>query len=179
MYKPNARVLVTEQYNKIKDNMATDKKGNVKVGDSVPEFHSVNENGEKVTAETLKGQKTILFFYGQDDTPTCTKEACNIRDNYSIFLSNGYKVFGISKDNEKKHKKFIDKYNLPYSLIADTDLSVMNAFGYHGPKIFMGKEVVGVYRTTVVTNEKGIITHIIDNVISADHSNQLKEALGI
>jgi len=155
------------------------RKGNVKVGDSIPAFQSTNELGESISSESIKGNKTILFFYGQDDTPTCTKEACNIRDNYKMFSSKGYKVYGISKDNEKKHKKFIDKYDLPYSLLADTDLSVMNAFGYYGPKIFMGKEVTGVYRTTVVTDEKGIITHIIDNVVSAEHSNQLKEALGL
>jgi peroxiredoxin Q/BCP len=155
------------------------RKGNVKVGDSIPAFQSTNELGESISSESIKGNKTILFFYGQDDTPTCTKEACNIRDNYKMFSSKGYKVYGISKDNEKKHKKFIDKYDLPYSLLADTDLSVMNAFGYYGPKIFIGKEVTGVYRTTVVTDEKGIITHIIDNVVSAEHSNQLKEALGL
>jgi len=155
------------------------RKGNVKVGDSIPAFQSTNELGESISSESIKGNKTILFFYGQDDTPTCTKEACNIRDNYKMFSSKGYKVYGISKDNEKKHKKFIDKYDLPYSLLADTDLSVMNAFGYYGPKIFMGKEVTGVYRTTVVTDENGIITHIIDNVVSAEHSNQLKEALGL
>jgi peroxiredoxin Q/BCP len=155
------------------------RKGNVKVGDLIPVFKSTNEFGELITSESIKGNKTILFFYGQDDTPTCTKEACNIRDNYKMFSSKGYKVYGISKDNEKKHKKFIDKYDLPYSLLADTDLSVMKTFGYYGPKIFMGKEVTGVYRTTVVTDEKGIITHIIDNVVSAEHSNQLKEALGL
>lgn len=154
------------------------RKGNVKVGDVIPAFKTTNELGELITSESVKGYKTILFFYGQDDTPTCTKEACNLRDNYKMFSSKGYKVYGISKDNEKKHKKFIDKYDLPYSLLADTDLSVMNAFGYYGPKIFMGKEVTGVYRTTVVTDENGIITHIIDNVVSAEHSNQLKEVLG-
>lgn len=154
------------------------RKGNVKVGDVIPAFKTTNELGELITSESVKGFKTILFFYGQDDTPTCTKEACNLRDNYKMFSSKGYKVYGISKDNEKKHKKFIDKYDLPYSLLADTDLSVMNAFGYYGPKIFMGKEVTGVYRTTVVTDENGIITHIIDNVVSAEHSNQLKEVLG-
>jgi peroxiredoxin Q/BCP len=154
------------------------RKGNVKIGDSVPSFSSVNENGEKVTSETIKGQKTILFFYGQDDTPTCTKEACNLRDNFKTFASKGFKIYGISKDSEKKHKKFIEKYELPYSLIADTDLSVMKAFGYYGPKKFMGKDVTGVYRTTVVMDENAIITHIIDDVVSGDHANQLKTALG-
>ena len=156
-----------------------DRKGNVKVGDSIPSFNAEDENGVPLTADSLKGHKSIIFFYGQDDSPTCTKEACNIRDKYALFSYNGYKVYGVSKDNAKKHKKFIDKYELPYSLIADPSLSMMNAFGYYGPKIFMGKEVNGVYRTTVVTDEAGIITHIISDVVSGDHSNQLKNALGI
>jgi peroxiredoxin Q/BCP len=155
------------------------KKGHFVVGDTIPKFTAVNENGEPVTSESFLGQKTILFFYGQDDTPTCTKEACNLRDNYKIFSSKGYKIYGVSKDSEKKHKKFIEKYDLPYSLIADTDLSLMNAFGYYGPKVFMGKNVIGVYRTTVVIDEHGKISHIIDNVVSGDHANQLKEALGL
>ncbi len=155
------------------------KKGNFVVGDKIPSFKSVNENGEPITSENILGYKTILFFYGQDDTPTCTKEACNLRDNYKIFSSKGFKIYGVSKDTEKKHKKFIDKYDLPYSLIADTEITVMNAFGYYGPKVFMGKHVTGVYRTTIVIDEFGIITHIIDNVVSGDHANQLKSALGI
>lgn len=152
-------------------------KGHFSVGDKIPSFKSVDENGNEISSDTILGSKVILFFYGQDDTPTCTKEACNLRDNYKMFSSKGYKVYGISKDNEKRHKKFIEKYDLPYSLIADTDLSVMNTFGYYGPKVFMGKQVTGVYRTTIVIDENGIITHIIDNVISGDHANQLREAL--
>jgi len=158
--------------------MSDDKKGNVKVGDTIPLFKATDENGNVVNPETLKGKKNIIFFYGQDDSPTCTKEACNLRDNFKYFDTKGYRIYGVSKDNEKKHKKFIDKYDLPYSLIADTELSMMNAFGFYGPKIFMGKEVTGVYRTTVVTDEKGVITNIIYDVVSANHSEQIKEAIG-
>jgi thioredoxin-dependent peroxiredoxin len=158
--------------------MSDDKKGNVKVGDTIPLFNATDENGNVVNPETLKGKKNIIFFYGQDDSPTCTKEACNLRDNFKYFDTKGYRIYGVSKDNEKKHKKFIDKYDLPYSLIADTELSMMNAFGFYGPKIFMGKEVTGVYRTTVVTDEKGVITNIIYDVVSANHSEQIKEAIG-
>lgn len=154
-------------------------KGNVKVGDQIPLFNSTNENGDPVSSETIKGKKTIIFFYGQDDTPTCTKEACNLRDNFKYFISKGFQILGVSKDNEKKHKKFKDKYDLPFSLIADTDLSVMNAFGFYGPKIFMGKQVTGVYRTTLIIDENGIITHLIDKVVSADHTNQIKSALDL
>lgn len=159
--------------------MESDRKGKVNIGENVPAFSVVNEKGEIITQESLKGSKHILFFYGQDDTPTCTKEACNIRDNYKEFLAKGFKILGVSKDNVIKHQKFIAKYNLPFSLLADTDLTMMHAFGYHGPKKFMGKIVNGVYRTTVVTDEQGIITHIIDDVVSGDHSNQIKRALGI
>lgn len=153
-------------------------KGNVQIGSKIPPFSAELQNGEKIDQNYLMGHKSILFFYGQDDTPTCTKEACNIRDNYKAFTTKGYKVFGISKDNSKKHQKFISKYDLPYDLIADTELSMINAFGYYGPKIFMGKEVMGIYRTTVITDENGIVTHIIDNVTSADHSSQILNTLG-
>lgn len=159
--------------------MQRETKANVRVGDKIPLFKATNEKGEEITQDSLIGKKHIIFFYGQDDSPTCTKEACNVRDHFKIFSNQGYTVYGVSKDNEKKHQKFIAKYDLPYSLIADTELSMMNAFGYYGPKIFMGKEVNGVYRTTVISDEKGIITHIIDDVVSGDHSSQIKSALGI
>ena len=120
-----------------------------------------------------------MFFYPQDDTPTCTKEACNLRDNYSFFEQHGYTVLGISKDTAKKHQKFIDKYSLPFSLIADPEMSMLNAFGFFGPKMFMGKEVMGTYRTTVVTDEKGVITHLIGDVVAAEHTEQIKKALGL
>lgn len=159
--------------------MSDSKKGNVKVGDTIPSFSATDENGNVINPETLKGKKNIIFFYGQDDSPTCTKEACNLRDNFKYLDNKGYRIYGVSKDNEKKHKKFIDKYDLPYSLIADTELSMMNAFGFYGPKIFMGKEVTGVYRSTVITDENGIISHIIYDVVSANHSEQIKEAIGL
>ena len=159
--------------------MSDSKKGNVSIGDPIPPFNATDENGNPVNNESLKGKKNIIFFYGQDDSPTCTKEACNVRDNYKFFTNKGFNIYGVSKDNEKKHKKFIDKYDLPYSLIADTELSMMNAFGFYGPKIFMGKEVTGVYRSTVITDENGIISHIIYDVVSANHSEQIKEAIGL
>ena len=157
----------------------SDKKGNVKTGQKIPAFSAWDENGNVVTDGTLAGQKAIIFFYGQDDSPTCTKEACSVRDHYETFRAQGYKVYGVSKDTVKKHKKFIEKYNFPYSLIADPELSMMNAFGYYGPKMFMGKQVMGVYRTTVVIDESGTITHILDDVVSADHGKQIAEAVGL
>ncbi len=151
----------------------------VHVGNKVPAFSAVTESGTLFTEQSLAGKKHILFFYPQDDTPTCTKEACNLRDNYSFFEQQGYTVLGISKDTAKKHEKFIQKYSLPFSLIADPELSMLNAFGFFGPKIFMGKEVMGTYRTTVITDEHAQITHIIDDVVAADHSEQIRKALGL
>jgi len=153
--------------------------GNVKVGDRVPSFRATMQTGEEISEASLNGKKHILFFYPQDDTPTCTKEACNLRDNYSFFEQHGYTILGISKDTAKKHQKFIDKYSLPFSLIADPEFSVLNAFGFYGPKMFMGKEVMGTYRTTVVTDEAGVITHIIEDVVAAEHTEQIKKALGL
>jgi peroxiredoxin Q/BCP len=153
--------------------------GNVTVGDLVPAFRATLQTGEEITESSIVGKKHILFFYPQDDTPTCTKEACNLRDNYSFFEQQGYTVLGISKDTAKKHQKFIDKYSLPFSLIADPEMSMLNAFGFFGPKMFMGKEVMGTYRTTVVTDEKGVITHLIGDVVAAEHTEQIKKALGL
>lgn len=153
--------------------------GNFKVGDQIPSFSAVIEDGSPISSESIKGKKTIIFFYPKDDSPTCTKEACNLRDNYKIFERNGYTIYGLSPDTDKKHKKFIDKYELPYSLISDSDKSILNAFGFFGPKIFMGKEVTGVYRTTVVIDENGVLSHIIEDVVSGNHSQQLADALGI
>lgn len=151
---------------------------NIKVGQSIPAFSTTDENGNTVSSESLKGSKTILFFYPKDDSPGCTKEACSLRDHYSKFTKRGYKIYGISPDTEKKHKKFIEKFEFPFSLLADPDKEVLNAFGLYGPKKFMGKDVIGVYRTTVVTDANGIITHIVDKVRTDDHADQLAELLG-
>jgi len=149
------------------------------VGDHIPNFESTTEKGVIVTPETMKGKKHILFFYPKDDSPGCTKEACSIRDNYKYFEKNGYVIYGISPDKEKKHQKFIDKYEFQYSLLADTEKSMITAFGLWGPKKFMGREITGVYRTTVVIDENGIITHIIDKVKTKEHGEQLIEALDL
>lgn len=156
-----------------------DRNGKVAVGDNVPSFTALDENGDTFTSEMLKGKKHILFFYPKDDTPTCTKESCNLRDNYDYLKSQGYEVIGISKDSEKRHQKFIEKYNLPFKLLSDTDLNVLNAFGYHGPKKFMGRIYDGTYRTTVITDENAVITHIIYDVKSANHTEQIAKLLGL
>lgn len=148
-------------------------------GDSIPQFSTTNEKGEVVTNETLLGKKTILFFYPKDDSPGCTKEACSIRDNYRTFEKNNVQIFGISPDNEKKHQKFITKYEFQYSLLADPEKEVINAFGVWGPKKFMGKEIIGVHRTTFVIDEEGKVAHIIKKVRTKEHANQLIEAMGL
>ncbi|HMP31726.1 MAG TPA: peroxiredoxin [Saprospiraceae bacterium] len=150
----------------------------IEIGQKIPDFSISDEKGELVSSESLLGQKYILFFYPKDDSPSCTKEACSIRDHYKSIIKLGYQIFGVSPDNEKKHKKFIDKYEFQYPLLADTELEMTKSFGLYGPKKFMGKDIIGVYRTTVIVNESGIITHIIDNVKTATHGEQILELLG-
>mgnify|MGYP001040990825 FL=1 len=147
------------------------------IGDNAPSFKGNIEDGSEVNSALLKGQKYILFFYPKDDTPGCTREACNLRDNFRWFEKNGFQIFGVSPDNEKKHQKFIDKYEFQYSLIADTDKEIIKSFGIWGPKKFMGREFDGVHRTTFVINEEGKIIEIIKKVKTKEHAEQLIEAL--
>jgi len=150
---------------------------NIQIGQKVPSFSLPNEKEEIISSESLIGEKYILFFYPKDDSPGCTKEACSIRDNYRSLQKKGFKVFGVSPDKAKKHQKFIDKYEFQYSLLADTEKEMINAFGLWGPKKFMGREIVGVYRKTVIVDEDGIITHIIDKVVTKSHGDQILEVL--
>jgi len=160
--------------------MQTNLKASIlKEGDKVPNFSLPNEKGEIVSNESLLGKKYILFFYPKDDTPACTKEACSLRDNYRVFEKHGYEIYGVSPDKEKKHQKYIDKYEFQFSLLADTEKEMINAFGYWGPKKFMGREIVGVYRTTVVVDETGTIVKIIDKVKTKEHGQQLIDALDL
>jgi len=146
-------------------------------GQKVPEFSLPNEKEEIISSEGLKGSKYVLFFYPKDDSPGCTKEACSIRDNYKDLQKLGYQVFGVSPDKSKKHQKFIDKYEFQYSLLADTEKKMINDFGLWGPKKFMGREIVGVYRTTVLVNEEGIITDVIEKVVTKSHGTQIIETI--
>ena len=149
----------------------------LKVGDSVPFFTANDQDGNSISSESLKGKKYILFFYPKDDSPGCTKEACSLRDKYRVFSKNDYEIYGVSPDSEKKHRKFIDKYEFQYSLLSDPDKVMINAFGCWGPKKFMGREIVGVYRTTFVVDEDGTITEIISKVKTKEHADQLINAL--
>ena len=145
----------------------------LKEGDKAPEFKGKDQNGNTVSLSDFKGSKLVLYFYPKDSTPGCTSQACNLRDNYEILLEKGYKVVGVSADSEKSHQKFIEKYNLPFPLIADTEKEIIQAYGVWAPKKFMGKEFLGIVRTTFVINEEGIIEEIIGKVKTKDHTAQI------
>lgn len=142
-------------------------------GDKAPAFKAKNENGETVSLKDFAGKKLILYFYPKDDTPGCTKEACNFRDNFSLLKKQGYAVLGVSTDSPESHKKFIAKYQLPFSLLADEDKKIVKAYGVWGAKQLYGRQFEGIHRTTFVINEKGIIERIIRKVETAKATEQI------
>ena len=148
----------------------------LKVGDEAPEIRALDENGNEITLEKFRGKKVILFFYPRDNTPTCTVEACNLRDNYSDLLDRGIEVIGISADSGKKHLGFISKFNLPFPLIADVDKKVIKDYGVWGPKKFMGREFEGIHRTTFVINHNQIIEKVFTKVNTKNHAEQIVES---
>jgi peroxiredoxin Q/BCP len=143
------------------------------IGDKAPNFSCKNEKGELVALKDFKGKNLVLYFYPKDDTPGCTAEACDLRDNYQSFLSKGFEILGVSPDSEKKHQKFIDKHELPFSLLADEDHAVAEAYGVWGEKSMYGKKYMGILRTTFVIDEKGKLSNIIEKVDTKAHSKQL------
>ena len=145
----------------------------LKIGDKAPDFKGVTQDGAAISLSDFKGKKLILFFYPKDNTPGCTAEACNLRDNYVQFQKLGYEVVGVSKDSEKSHLNFISKHNLPYNLIADTDKSIINAYGVWGEKIMYGKKAEGLNRTTFIISENGVIENIITKVDTKNHVSQI------
>lgn len=145
----------------------------LKTGDKAPYFEGKDQNGNTLKLTDFTGKKLVLYFYPKDSTPGCTAEACDLRDNYNRFLAQGYAVVGVSKDPEKSHQKFIEKYNLPFPLIADTDTKITQAYDSWGLKKFMGREYMGTLRKTFIINEKGIIEEIIDKVNTSDHTAQI------
>ena len=146
-------------------------------GDRAPDFMIINEDEKTISLSDYKGKKLILFFYPKDNTPGCTKEACSLRDNYVTLRKLGFEILGVSPDNSLKHKKFIHKFQLPFTLGADTELKMLKDYGVWGLKKFMGKEYTGVLRTTFIIDEKSIIAHIIDKVKTRDHAEQILELL--
>ena len=146
---------------------------NMKKGDVAPDFIYKNNKGKDVKLSDLKGKKVILYFYPKDSTPGCTSEACNLRDNYEMWLKKGYEVIGVSADSEESHKKFAEKYSLPFPLVPDTDKSIIKSYGVWGPKKFMGKTYDGILRTTFIIDENGIIEEVISKVETKNHSEQI------
>jgi len=145
----------------------------LKVGDAVPNFTVNDQDGNAISLTDYKGKKLIVFFYPKANTPGCTAEACNLRDNYTELQKEGYELLGVSADSERKQKNFKEKYDFPFSLLADEDKEVINAFGVWGLKKFMGKEYDGIHRKTFVVDEKGKIEKVIDKVRTKDHAAQL------
>lgn len=147
----------------------------LKVGDKAPDFSALDETGKIINLKDYLGNKLVLFFYPQANTPTCTVEACNLSDNYKLLKSNGFEVLGVSADSQKKQLNFKRKFNFPYPLLADTEKEVINKYGVWGPKKFMGREFDGIHRTTFLINEKGMIEKVIDKVNSKEHAAQILE----
>ena len=145
----------------------------LQVGDKAPAFAGIDQNKSKVSLSDFKGQKVVLFFYPEDDTPTCTIQACNLRDNYALLTKNGFKVIGISPDDVKSHQKFRDKFNLPFTLIADPEHKIIDKYGVWGLKKLYGREYMGLFRTTFVVDEKGIITKIFLRPKNKAHAQEI------
>ena len=145
----------------------------LKPGDKAPQFESRDQDGNPIALADFKGSKLVIYFYPKDSTPGCTSQACNLRDNYEVLLKNGYKVLGVSADSEKSHKKFIEKHDLPFPLLADTEKEVLKAFGVWGPKKFMGRTFDGIHRTTFVIDENGVISEVIGKVDTKNHTAQI------
>lgn len=144
-----------------------------KKGDKAPDFKAKDQNGKIVSLKDFKGQKLVLYFYPKDNTPGCINEACNLRDNYGALKKKGYTIVGVSADDEKKHTKFIKKFDLPFSLLADVDKKMIEAYDVWGEKKFMGLTFDGIVRTTFVIDEKGIIEEVITKVDTKNHTEQI------
>ncbi|WP_340073889.1 thioredoxin-dependent thiol peroxidase [Leptobacterium sp. I13] len=145
----------------------------LKVGDQVSPFTSKDQEGNTVSLSDYKGKKLIVFFYPKANTPGCTAEACNLRDNYKVLQDEGYYLLGVSADSEKQQLNFKNKYDFPFPLLADEDKTVINTFGVWGRKKFMGKEYDGIHRMTFLINEKGAVERVIDKVKTKDHAAQI------
>ena len=148
----------------------------LKEGDKAPDFAVNDGEGKTVRLKDLKGKKFVLYFYPKDDTPGCTKEACSFRDSWSKFKRRGIEVFGVSLDSEKSHRKFTEKFSLPFRLLADTDRKLSESFGTYGKKKFMGREYMGNHRMTFLIDEKGKIKKIFEKVKPEDHAEEVLAA---
>ena len=145
----------------------------LKIGDRMPHFEVMDQNGNTVNSEELLGRKTIIYFYPKDNTSGCTEEACNLRDNYQAMVARGYNVIGVSKDSVKSHKNFAEKYSLPFTLLADTSTEMIQAFDAWGEKSLYGRKYMGTVRSTFIFDEAGILTEIIEKVDTKNHAAQI------
>lgn len=144
-------------------------------GDPAPGFSAPDQNGETVTLDQFKGKKLVLYFYPKDNTPGCTAESCDLRDNYERFLNEGYEVLGVSADSQQSHQKFITKYDLPFKLISDVDKNLLKSYNAWGEKNLYGKKYMGIIRKTYIISEEGTIEKIIEKVQTKVHSKQIFE----
>ena len=145
----------------------------LKIGDKMPDFQVQDQDGKTVSSKDLLGKKTIIYFYPKDNTSGCTAEACSLRDNHEALIARGYNVIGVSKDSAASHKKFIEKYSLPFTLLADTSTQMLQAFGAWGEKKMYGKTVMGTLRRTFIFDENGILTEMIEKVDTQNHAQQI------
>lgn len=148
----------------------------LKEGDKAPAFTGKDQNGDKISLAGYKGKKVVLYFYPEDDTPTCTVQACNLRDNFSLLKKQGFDVLGVSPDETAKHKKFETKYKLPFTLIADPDHTIIDKYGVWGEKQLYGRKYMGLHRTTFVIDEKGIIRKIFLRPRNKQHAEEIVKA---
>jgi peroxiredoxin Q/BCP len=146
---------------------------NLHIGSPAPDFSANNQKGETLSIGHFSGKKLVLYFYPKDDTPGCTAEACSLRDNYQDLIAQGYSMLGVSPDTEAKHQKFIEKYNLPFDLLADTDNAVALAYGVWVEKSMYGRKYMGIARTTFVIDEQGNLAEIIEKVDTKNHATQI------
>ena len=147
----------------------------LKIGDKAPDFKGIDQDGASISLKDFIGKKVVLYFYPKDDTPGCTAEACNLRDNYSGLRKKGYEIVGVSADDEVSHKKFSDKYELPFSLIADTNKKILQSYNAWGEKNIYGKKYMGILRKTYIIDENGKIEKIFDKVDTKNHTEQILE----
>ncbi len=150
----------------------------LKEGDLAPEFVANDQNGNEIKLSDFRGSKIVLYFYPKDDTPGCTKEACSFRDANDIYAEKGIKVFGVSTDSEKSHQKFISKYNLPFTLLADTDKKIVEDYGVYGEKSLYGRKYMGVNRITYLIDESGKIVKVFKKVNVSEHAQEVLAAFG-
>jgi len=146
------------------------------IGQKAPAFTGKDQNGKAISLKDYLGKKVVIYFYPQDDTPTCTVQACNLRDNYALLKKEGFTIIGISPDAEAKHKKFETKYNLPFTLIADDKLKIIEKYNVWGEKKLYGRDYMGLHRTTFLLDEKGIIKHLFLKPKSKQHAEEIIEA---